>query len=269
MKVLCCFKIVPEFDMVLEDDWKIEDEGTIDLSYVKPVWNCFDESALEIVLKLSDQSESFKSNVEINALTIGKKKHENFLKILYAIGYKKAIRINQEDDCIFEPEIIAELIAQYNNKIQMHDVIVLGQQSSDGNNMKTPYILAEIMGWTCVSQVTHIEIWEEKYLRVISQYDDKKYVQIIKPPCILIVGNTEKSYLRVPTLKEKIKFKNKEINTIQIDEILENKVDNNIEIVQFQNMNKSRKSIVLDGNSPEEKANKIFELYLKERMGKD
>ena len=54
-------------------DWEVDDSLSVDLSYVRPIWNCFDESSLEMLLKLSDLSEGFCSLVNLWALTVGKK----------------------------------------------------------------------------------------------------------------------------------------------------------------------------------------------------
>ena len=101
MKILACFKIVPDLDLVAEEDWKADEELRVDTGYVRPIWNCFDESALEMMLKLSDLSEGFDVVYELSALTVGKKKDESFLKTLYALGYSHGIRIEKEDGCLF------------------------------------------------------------------------------------------------------------------------------------------------------------------------
>ena len=36
MKILACFKIVPDLDLVAEEDWKAEEELRVDTGYVRP-----------------------------------------------------------------------------------------------------------------------------------------------------------------------------------------------------------------------------------------
>ena len=57
MKILGCFKIVPDLDLIAEEDWTADDRLRVDTGYAKLLWNCFDEGALEMMLKLSDLSE--------------------------------------------------------------------------------------------------------------------------------------------------------------------------------------------------------------------
>ena len=51
MNLLACFKIVPDMEAIDSTDWEVDDSLSVDLSYVRPIWNCFDESSLEMLLK--------------------------------------------------------------------------------------------------------------------------------------------------------------------------------------------------------------------------
>lgn len=92
-KILVCFKIVPDLDDVMTDDWNACIEGNIDLSYAKKIYNCFDESALEMALRLGDTATGQGQDVDVTALTIGSGNIDNFLKNLYAVNVNKVIKI--------------------------------------------------------------------------------------------------------------------------------------------------------------------------------
>ena len=79
MRILGCFKVVSDYDLVADEDWIPDEQLHIDTGYVKLLWNCYDEGALEMMLKLSDLSEGFGVVYELSAMTVGKKKHESFL----------------------------------------------------------------------------------------------------------------------------------------------------------------------------------------------
>lgn len=98
MKILGCFKIVPDLDFIAQEDWMADGQFQVDTSYAKLLWNCFDEGALEMMLKLSDLSEGFDVVYELNALTVGRLRHETFLKTLYALGFSHAVRVEAEED---------------------------------------------------------------------------------------------------------------------------------------------------------------------------
>ena len=58
MNILVCFTTVPDVEMLADEDWVIDKNLQIDTSFLKLTLNSYDESALEIVLTLSDASES-------------------------------------------------------------------------------------------------------------------------------------------------------------------------------------------------------------------
>lgn len=263
MKILGCFKVVPDYDLVAEEDWKPDEQLHIDTGYVKLLWNCYDEGALEMMLKLSDLSESFGVVYELSAMTVGKKKHESFLKTLYALGFEHAVRAEAEEDKIFVPEQIAEMVASYIKNEKEQDVVVMGTGSSDGNNRKTPYLLAENLGWPCITQVTGIEPVDEEHLKVISETADGKRIWTVKTPCVLAVGNAPSAYLRVPTLKDKMSRGKKPIE--YVDHILPEE-SSNVELVELHTVEHNREAKVIEGGTAEEKAAIFYENYLKGRL---
>lgn len=275
MKILGCFKIVPDLDLIAEEDWTADDRLQVDTGYAKLLWNCFDEGALEMMLKLSDLSEGFDVVYELNALTVGGRQHETFLKTLYALKFEHAVRVeaDEDTDLRFCPEIIAQIVADHVRHNAAQDVIVMGIQSSDGSNMKTPLLLAEMLGWPCITQVTAMEPVDEAHLKVTSQEDGCTAVQTVTVPCVLAAGNAPSAYLRVPTLKDKMKFGKKPVEHISPDwETLlgskEGVSEPAVELVELKQVVESRDTVLIDGDTPEEKAEKLFETYLKERLEK-
>lgn len=266
MKILGCFKVVPDLDLVAEEDWKADDQLHVDTGYVKLLWNCFDEGALEMMLKLSDLSEGFDVVYQLNALTIGKKKYESFLKTLYALNFTHAARIEMEDEINFCPEMIASGIAGYVEKIEKQDVVVLGTQSSDGSNMKTPYLLAEKLGWPCVAQVTGLEPIDENHLRVTSETAEGERVWTVTTPCVIAVGNAPCAYLRIPTLKDKMRLGKKPIEQLTLEELGVSGDKSNVRLVDLKEVDRKRNTVVIEGETPEEKARKLYEDYLKGRL---
>mgnify|MGYP001119260450 CR=1 FL=1 len=266
MKVLGCFKIVPDLDLVVEEDWTEKEQLKIDTGYVKLVWNCFDESALEMMLRLSDLSEGFDVVYELSALTVGKQKHESFLKTLYALGFKHGIRICNEEELLFDSEQIAEGIANYVKTRETQDVIVTGIQSSDGSNRKTPYLIAEKLGWPCITQVIGMETVDEMTLKVTCQIPGGELTQTVKTPCVLAVGNASCAYLRIPTLKDKMKLGKQPIEQISPESLGMKTVREHAKIVALHSVERKRNTIVISGETPKEKAESLYKEYLKGRI---
>lgn len=274
MRILGCFKAVPALDLLTEKDWVANDRQRVDTEYVKLEWNCFDEGALEMMRRLSEYSEGLDAVFELEALTIGKKKADSFLKILYALGFSHAARVEAEDGEYYPPERTAKLIAAYAGRrsdAEAYDVIVTGIQSADGNYGKTPYLTAELLGWPCISQVTAMEPAEGACLKVTSKTDKGTKVQIVRPPCVLAVGNAPCAYLRVPTLRDKMGPGKRPIEYLAPEDLLsETDISGpgSERLFAAAPVDRRRNTVLIEGCSPEEKADIYYEQYLKGRLEK-
>lgn len=271
MRILGCFKAVPALDLLREEDWAADDRQRVDTEYVKLEWNCFDEGALEMMRKLSDPSEGLEVVYELDALTVGKKKADSFLKLLYALGFSHAVRVEAEEGAYAPPELVAELIAAYIRKkdVGAYDVVVTGVQSADGSHGKTPYLLAELLNWPCISQVTGMEPAEGGCLKVVSQTAKGEKTQIVRPPCVLAVGNAPCAYLRVPTLKDKMRLGNRPIEYLAPEALLPEADafwDRGEKVLALHPVDRSRNPVRIEDGSPEEKARIYYEQYLKGRL---
>lgn len=264
MKILACLKIVPDLDMIAQEDWIADERLQVDVNYGKLMWNCFEEGALEMMLKLSDLSESFDVVYEMRALTIGEKKSESFLKTLYALGFEETIRIQTEEDIRFYPRFVADTIVDYVQNQQMQDLLVFGTQSTDGSNQKTPMLVAEALGWPCITQVVDMQPVDETQIQIVHQEDGKLVTQVITLPCVISVGNAVCAYLRIPTLKDKMRLGKKPITCIQKQ--APEHFMNDAELVSLQCVQQEREGIFLLGENAEEIGEKLFQQYLKERL---
>jgi electron transfer flavoprotein alpha/beta subunit len=208
MNLLVCCKIVPDLDRLSLGDWVIQGQGQIDTDYVRNMINPFDESALEMALRLSD-------GPGLTALTIGGRMADPFLKTLLALRFERAVRIETPADRRFCPDWIAALIAAFVAR-SPQDVLILGRQSGEGDNAKTPLLVAELLKRPCITEVLRIEAAAE-YLRVTSQVDAGLLVQVVRPPLVLSVGNAAGTALRVPTLKQRMLSGKQRIEVIDAD----------------------------------------------------
>lgn len=263
-----CFKAVPDLDMLSDEDWTADSNLKVDVSFIRNILNCFDESALEMALKLSDSAESFNVLMNLTALTIGDKKSEAYLKTLYALRFEKALRIENNEDVRFLPEVVAAVISKYVKEKNNQDAIILGRQSGEGDNAKTPLLLAEMLEWPCITQVINIEADKEDTLKVTSMVDGGILTQIIKTPCVLAVGNAPNSYMRVPTLKDRMKYGKRAIEVLDIQEFNIQAVATNYELKGLEKIINKREGIIIEGATSEEKAKILYNSYLKGRLEK-
>ena len=270
MRLLGCFKVVPDLEKLSQSDWVSDDHGVVDTSFVPAIWNCFDESALEMMLKLSDLSEGFSVMCELSALTIGNEYCDPYLSTLYALGFQKAVRIVCNEERIYWPELTAAAIKAYVENIGGQDVIVMGRQSADGDNSKTPLLTAELLNWPCVTQVIAMELIDEHRLKIRSMTEEGIVTQVIHTPCVISVGDAPNSFLRVPTLKDRMKRGKQPIFYYQLEDLgIDSEKEEHLpdlEVISVKAVENDRQTEFLTGDTPEETAYRLYHSYLKERL---
>ena len=180
VRVLVAFKVTPDLEALRDADWAAATERGVETRYVRRILNCFDESALELVLRAADGL----AGMELGAVSIGGREVEPYVKTLRALGYERATRIDPgaaqtehgasqtehgahdtATDLDFAPGVVASLIARYARDIDRSDLVVLGSTSGPGDGGTVPFRVAEEMGWPCLSQVTELEPLADGRLR--------------------------------------------------------------------------------------------------------
>jgi electron transfer flavoprotein alpha/beta subunit len=257
--------MIPKLDMMGEDDWVETPEHEVDTSFVSCVINDFDESALEIGLRIKDKTET-----NLRALTIGQE--VSFIKNLYALKYDEVIRISSETDIRFYSEIVANVISSYIGKEGTEqDLIIMGGQNGEGDNSKTPLLLAEMLGIPCITEVLSIDLDPEEGILLIESFcDDGIKTQKVKTPCLVAIGNAPKCYLRIPTLADKMKYKKKEVSLYSIEDfnvghIIE-ETHNDYQVSRLEKHGSKRQGEIIEGESMKRKVEMLLEEHLIGRL---
>ena len=213
MKIIVPFKTVIDFSMLSEADWCVGEGLSLDTTFAKRVFNCFDESALEIARTLKEANPK---GVEISALTIDHQGADLFLYHLYALGFDHAIRIIPEAglDLTFNPLAVARLIVAYSQNQPTPNLILLGQHGGDGESGETGPLVAEMLHWPMIRQISDLKILDNNTVEIKSQCAGGWLQQTITPPAVLVVGNsTDYPFLKVPTLVQRRIASSKTITT--------------------------------------------------------
>ena len=267
MRILVSLKVVPDLDLLRDKKWTIKNNLPVETAYVKKVINTYDESALELALKMADHRKAGNLETELFALTIGEAYADLFLKKLLALGFNKTYRVNSDLDLRFNPEAAAAIITSFTGKCGPFDLIIMGMQSSDGDNAKTALLTAEELAWPCITGVTGFYSDRPHLVAVENISDQGSIKQTVRTPCILAVGNAPSSLLRVPTLKAIKSAAAKDINILTLEELNAKPEDlllqSNAQLQELETVDNSRESIIIEGTSAEEKAHLLYENHLK------
>ncbi len=262
MNILVCFKAVEDIDKLTREDWVLEG-NEISLQYLPKVLNCFDESALELTLRIAKQvslTQDSQEEINISALTVGNSTCERFLRLMLALKFDKAIHVQTDSNIDFTPSIVAMQLAEFtqNNK---QDFIITGSSAGLGDNGQTGLFLAEMLCLPCFTNVIDISYESKNQLRIVRDVDDGIIEEIISAPAVLTIGNAQISYLRVPTLKDKMNAKNAKIESIPFIEDRRDFKTHKIQSLEIKNC--KRNSQLISGKNTEEKAQSLYNNYLK------
>lgn len=272
MKIAVCFKIIPDYSRLSEKDWVWDEGHFVDTGFVRHIFNCYDESALEMALVLSERVGKNPEKTELTAVTVDDPKSDLFLKHLLSTGYDHAVRIHcsQEIDLRFNPPAIAELIAAYVRQ-NGQQLVLSGIQGGDGDNGQTGPLVAEHLGWPCISEVTRVAITDRPdVLEIFSRMDGATLVQTVRLPLVLTIGQSQDSpFLRFPSLKQKLAAKRKPITLVTskglgIDD--DRLAETDKTLLALKRPQAKHSCVFLEGPAPRTQARQLYDRYLKNRL---
>lgn len=256
MNILCCFKIVNDFDLVMEQDWLAASEGTPDLSYVKRVINCFDEAGLETALRIKDSAEKQGEAVFITAVTIGDGNYEAFFKNLFAAGVDRILQVRAHAASPFAPDGISSLLCEAAKRCD-YDAVITGIQSADGANGLTPYLLAQKLAIPCIGHVTELQYLGNGLLRASSETGRGLRRATVGTRALYAVGNSVNPYLRMATLKRKLAVSQMSAEIIEPEALPELNA-RDAGLYALSRAKKTRRCVFLAGETCEELAEKLL-----------
>jgi len=290
MRILAYFRVTPDYEALRESEWAAgaarstsAADGSnamgepnapsgVDTRYVRRILNCFDESALELALRLSNALVRLGSAADLGALSVGAPDAEPHLKTLLALGFERAARVHAEAALDFAPALSAALIAAYTQRIDHSDLLVMGARSGPGDGGTVPFRVAEQLGWPCLTQVTEVEPLAEGRLRVTLMTEDGLQRLTARTPCVLAVGNAVVSHLRVPTLTDRLAVKDKQPFVMEPADLGVDLVDavrrQATILTALEGIDWRRESILIAGDTPRTKAQALFDSRLKNLLEK-
>ncbi len=202
MKIAVCVSHVPD----TETKVKIGSDGrTIDPSGVNYIVNPYDEFAVEEALKIRD-----KEGGEVLVVSLGGDANKETLRKALAMGADKAVLLKDAE--IRDSFAIAKGIAEY-LKTYEPDLILVGKQSIDYDNMQVGGLIAEFLGLPSVSVVVKLEIADGKIKAEREIEGAHEFVEATLP-CVVAAqrGLNEPRY---PSLKGIMQAKKKPIEEVE------------------------------------------------------
>ncbi len=195
MNIIVCVKQVPDTTEV-----KMNPEtNTIIREGVESVVNPFDAFAIEEGLKIKDVYGG-----KVTALSMGIPDAVQMLKEILALGVDDAVLLSDRKFAGADSLATAYALSLGVKKINDFDLIICGKQATDGDTAQVGPSLAEKLGISHCTYVSHIEEIGSDYIRVKKLVDDGYEIIELSLPAVITV---EKGINRprIPSIKH---FKN-------------------------------------------------------------
>lgn len=155
--ILTCLKVVPKPEEIRVDPqsrWLIREN-------VRSEINPPDMNALELALQLKDRHHG-----RLSLLSMGPPFFDQYLRIALAMGADRAFLLSDRAFGGADTLATTYTLAQAVQKIGAVDLILCGEESSDGATGHVPPGLAEWLGFNLITLVDRLELlWPERLVR--------------------------------------------------------------------------------------------------------
>lgn len=214
MDILTCFQAAPDLSSVYEEDWEQISKAPADGCFAR-IFDCFDETALEMALTLRDEYDSAGDYVRLRAVTLSAASDDRLYERLFALGYDSVIRLDFDAEYLCAPNVKAAIIADHVKKTGIPDLIFCGIQSGIGGSRMTGPMIAERLGLPCIGDVSRVRRAPDNELFVEISGDGVCSTGRISGKAIVLAGNAQRGLLRTPTLKARLAVKGKRAEVVE------------------------------------------------------
>ncbi|MCD6240328.1 electron transfer flavoprotein subunit beta/FixA family protein [Candidatus Bathyarchaeota archaeon] len=219
----------------------------------------FDKNALEEAIRIKE-----KFGGEVIALTASAEDASSALREALAMGADRAFLIKdsslQNSDSLITSHVLAKAI----RKIGSFDLIICGEASIDSYSAQVGPRLAENLGIPVVTYVRKLSL-ENDVLVAERSLEDQSEVVKVKTPALVTVTK-EINVPRVSTLMDVIKASKKELVTWSLSDlgVSSDEVGVAVEILGISAPKIERKKVKIEGETPEEIAEKLVKALIQE-----
>jgi electron transfer flavoprotein beta subunit len=238
MKMLVCVKQVPD----MESRFKVNRAGLWfeeqDLAFRM---NEYDEFAVEQAIRVKEQ---LGGQADITILSVGPDRVVEVIKKGLAMGADRGVHIKDDLPWQKDPWQIASMIAAF-ARAKNFNLVFTGLQSQDRGSAQVGAILAELLGFACVTTLVGFELKDDVVTAKRELEGGMRAIVKFKLPAVLTCQlglNTP----RYPTLPNIMKARQKELLVFPVSDFLD--ADSLTTTVKMYPPEKKGHGLVLEGD---------------------
>ena len=260
MNIVVYFSVLCDTDEVLKSTWAQLGVENIDLGYASRIINPYDETAIEYALRIKDAAVEKGETVEITLFTLGEDIPSTITENLFAVGVDYIHCIEQPTFDFLNTEFQLRAVEQYlrNNSF---DYFFMGQQNSYSCDSSLGVRLAARLGLPYVGYIADLH-YDDGKLQV-KRYTEKGFHSAnVSSAAVFSFENTEHPYLRIATLRERLKTRGKTV--VSLPAFSEEAQSRHMVLESFEYHPAVRKCVKIEGASVEEQATALLDLFCEE-----
>ncbi|QKV75603.1 electron transfer flavoprotein subunit beta/FixA family protein [Amycolatopsis sp. Hca4] len=187
-------------------------DNTLDRESADAVLDEINEKAVEEALKIKEAGEG-----EVTVISVGPDRATDAIRKALSMGADKAIHVSDEalhgSDAIATAKVLAAAIG----KVEGFDLVIAGNESSDGRGGAIPAILAELLGLPQVTYVREVTV-DGSTIKATRETEDGLTHLEASLPAIVSVGE-KINEPRYPSFKGIMAAKKKPVETFTIADL--------------------------------------------------
>jgi electron transfer flavoprotein beta subunit len=185
-------------------------DGTLDRDATDAVLDEINERAVEAALQLKESNDGS----EVTVLTMGPDRATDAIRKALSMGADKAVHLSDEalhGSCAIQT---ARALAKVIGTIDGVDLIIAGNEASDGRAAAVPAMVADVLGLPALTHAREVTV-EGSAVTVRRETDDGVTVLSAELPAVVSVGE-KINEPRYPSFKGIMAAKKKPVSTLTI-----------------------------------------------------
>ncbi|TQM43013.1 electron transfer flavoprotein subunit beta/FixA family protein [Pseudonocardia cypriaca] len=204
MNIVVLVKQVPD----TYSERKLRSDGTLDRDATDAVLDEINERAVEAALQLKEANDGS----EVTVLTMGPDRATDAIRKALSMGADKAVHLSDEalaGSCAVQT---ARALAKAVGTVEGVDLVIAGNEASDGRSAAVPAMLADVLGLPALTHAREVTV-EGSSVTVKRETDDGITTLTAELPAVVSVGE-KINEPRYPSFKGIMAAKKKPVTTL-------------------------------------------------------
>jgi electron transfer flavoprotein beta subunit len=206
MNIVVLVKQVPD----TYSERKLRPDGTLDRDATDAVLDEINERAVEAALQLKEANDGS----EVTVLTMGPDRATDAIRKALSMGADKAVHLSDEALAGSDAVQTARALAKAIDTVDGVDLVVAGNEASDGRSAAVPAMVADVLGLPALTHAREVTV-EGSTVTVKRETDDGITTLTAELPAVVSVGE-KINEPRYPSFKGIMAAKKKPVSTLGI-----------------------------------------------------